>query len=148
MAAYRNVIRYKQDDGNTHLGLARNLMRMGNYNEALKEYQIADDSLKGNALIKDGKWAAEHAAAWKKEGSRYLVKKMEVFNSRRADYSPMLFGDQYDQLYFTSTRNEANGDELSGITGTKNGDIFYSEKDDKGKWSRPKAVESGTQYQR
>lgn len=143
VAAYRNVIRYKQDDGNTHLGLARNLMRMGNYNEALKEYQIADDSLKGNALIKDGKWAAEHAAAWKKEGSRYLVKKMEVFNSRRADYSPMLFGDQYDQLYFTSTRNEANGDELSGITGTKNGDIFYSEKDDKGKWSRPKAVESG-----
>ena len=25
VAAYRNVIRYKQDDGNTHLGLARNL---------------------------------------------------------------------------------------------------------------------------
>ena len=34
------------------------------------------------------------------------------------------------------------GDELSGITGAKAGDIFLSEKDDKGKWSTPKAIES------
>ena len=71
-----------------------------------------------------------------------------IFNSRRADYSPMLFGDEFDQLYFTSTRNEALGDELSGITGTKNGDIFISEKDDKGKWSKPEAISTGlnTEY--
>ena len=55
----------------------------------------------------------------------------------------MLFGDDFDRLYFTSTRNEANGDELSGITGTKAGDIFFSEKDDKGKWSRPEVVQGG-----
>ncbi len=55
----------------------------------------------------------------------------------------MLFGDQFDQLYFTSTRNEAQGDELSGITGTKAGDIFMSQKDDRGHWSRPEAVASG-----
>lgn len=53
---------------------------------------------------------------------------MDVFTSRRADYSPMLLGDEYEQIYFTSTRNDAQGDELSGITGTKAGDIFYSEK--------------------
>ena len=58
---------------------------------------------------------------------------MDKFNSRRQDYSPMLFGDQYNQLYFTSTRNEAQGDEISGITGVKPGDIFVSEKDEKGK---------------
>ncbi len=28
----------------------------------------------------------------------------------------------------------------NGITGTKSGDIFVSEKDDKGKWSRPEPV--------
>lgn len=68
---------------------------------------------------------------------------MDVFTSRRADYSPMLLGDEYEQIYFTSTRNDAQGDELSGITGTKAGDIFYSEKDDKGKWSRPEAIATG-----
>ena len=73
---------------------------------------------------------------------------MDIFNSRRSDYSPMLFGDQFDQLYFTSTRNEAQGDEISGITGVKPGDIFYSEKDDKGHWTRPQTIESGlnTEY--
>ena len=55
----------------------------------------------------------------------------------------MLLGDASDQLYFTSSRNEAQGDELSGITGTKPADIFLSEKDDKGHWSRPEPVVGG-----
>ena len=54
----------------------------------------------------------------------------------------MLTGDEYDQFYFTSTRAQAQGDELSGITGTKNGDIFFSQKDDKGKWGKPETIES------
>ena len=87
--------------------------------------------------------AAEAATELKRTGSKYIVKKMDIFNSRRADYSPMLYGDQFEQLYFTSTRNEAQGDELSGITGTKPGDIFVSEKDDKGKWGHPKTIDSG-----
>ena len=96
-----------------------------------------------NTLAKNGLKSAQMAPGWKKVGSRYQVKKMDVFTSRRADYSPMLLGDEYEQIYFTSTRNDAQGDELSGITGTKAGDIFYSEKDDKGKWSRPEAIATG-----
>ena len=37
IAACRNVIRYKQDNGNTHLMLAQNLMKTGSYREAAKE---------------------------------------------------------------------------------------------------------------
>ncbi len=143
IAAYRNVIRYKQDDGMSHLSLARQLMKNGNYKEALSEYMIALDSLPDNPLVQEGIAAAKAAPGLKEAGSRYTVKKMEVFNSRRADYSPMLFGEEHDQLFFTSTRNEAEGDELSGITGTKCGDIFFSQKDDKGKWSKPERIESG-----
>lgn len=143
IAAYRNVIRYKQDDGETHLSIARQLLKNGSYKEAAQEFRQALDSMPDNRLVREGLTAALHAPEWKKEGSRYTVKKMELFNSRRAEYSPMLFGDQYEQLYFTSTRNEAQGDELSGITGTKPADIFMSQKDDKGKWSRPEAVSSG-----
>ena len=96
-----------------------------------------------NVLARNGLLSAQQAPAWKKQGSRYTVKRMDVFNSRRAEYSPMLSGDQFDQLYFSSTRNDATGDELSGITGTKNGDIFVSQKDDKGKWSKPEVVNGG-----
>ncbi len=148
IASFRNQIRYKQDSIGTHLAFGRQLLRNGEYKEAAKEFQLVLDSFPGNELARNGLKSAEMAPVWKKEGSRYTVKRMDIFNSRRADYSPMLFGDQYDQLYFTSTRNEASGDELSGITGSKAGDIFVSQKDDKGKWSKPEAVAGGvnTEY--
>lgn len=34
------------------------------------------------------------------------------------------------------------GDELSGITGTKNGDIFVSTKDENGKWTKPQDIDT------
>lgn len=143
IAAYRNVIRYKQDNVETHLAFARQLLKNANYKEAEKEFQLVLDSLPDNILAMNGLKAAQEAPKIKQLGSRYTVKKMDIFNSRRADYSPMLAGDEYDQLYFTSTRNEAQGDEISGITGAKPGDIFFSQKDDKGKWTRPQTIESG-----
>ena len=142
IAAYRNVIRYKQDNGETHKRLAENLMKEGSYAEAVKEYRIALDSMPNNQLVIQELQAASRAAGVKERGSKYIVKRMDWFNSRRQDYSPMLFGDKYEQLYFTSTRNEAKGDELSGITGAKAGDIFFCEKDDKGKWSKPRNIET------
>ena len=143
IAAFRNQIRYKQDSIGTHLAFARQLLRNGDYKEAAKEFQLVLDSMPDNVLARNGLQSARMAPQWKKEGSRYTVKRTDVVNSRRADYSPVLFGDQYDQLYFTSTRNESSGDELSGITGAKAGDIFVSQKDDKGKWSKPEAVAGG-----
>ena len=94
------------------------------------------------SLAKTGLKAAQQAPDWKKEGSDYTIKRMDLFNSRRAEYSPMLSGDEDEQLYFTSTRNQAQGDEYSGITGAKNADIFLSQKDDKGKWSKPQTIDS------
>ena len=143
IAAYRNVIRYRQDDGATHLSFAQQLMKNGNYKEAAEQFRIALDSMPDNQMARDGLQAALDAPGLKEAGSRYIVKKMDIFNSRRADYSPMLMGENHEYLYFSSTRNEAEGDELSGITGTKNADIFFSQKDDKGKWSKPQRVESG-----
>ena len=143
VAALRNVVRYHQDDGETHLMLARNLMKSGRYAEAETEFRAALDSMPDHPLATQGLKAAQDAPRIKELGSKYTVKRMEIFNSRRADYSPMLFGDEFDQLFFSSTRNEAQGDELSGITGTKNADIFVSEKDEKGRWQRPRTIDSG-----
>ena len=143
MNAYRNAIRYNQASLDDRLAYARLLLKNGEYMQAEKEFKILVDSMPDNILAQNGLKSAQMAPSWKKGGSRYQVKKMDVFTSRRADYSPMLLGDEYEQIYFTSTRNDAQGDELSGITGTKAGDIFYSEKDDKGKWSRPEAIATG-----
>lgn len=140
IVAYRNAIRYKADRGTDHLALARLLMRNGNYKDAAAEFQVALDSMPGHGMAKGGLEAARRAPEIRQVGSRYTVKRLDELNGRRADYSPMLLGDDADEIYFTSTRKEAEGDELSGITGMKPGDIFYSTKDDKGKWTKPVAV--------
>ncbi|MBO4314372.1 MAG: OmpA family protein [Prevotella sp.] len=143
IAAYRNAIRYKQATTDDRLHFARQLLKNGEYKNAVEEFSMVLDSMPNDILAKNGLISAKNAPEWKKQGSRYTIKKMDIFNSRRADYSPMLLGDQFEYLYFSSTRNDAQGDELSGITGTKPGDIFFSQKDDKGKWSKPEAVTGG-----
>ena len=146
IAAYNNAIRYKQEDSLTHLHLAQQLMKNGNYKDAAKEFHTALDSLPNDngykVLARTGLRSAQQAPQWKKDGSDYTVKRENLFNSRRSDYSPMLAGEENNQLYFTSTRNQAKGDEYSGITGIKNADIFMSQKDDKGKWQRPEVIDS------
>lgn len=148
IAAYNNAIRYKQTDSMTYLYLAQQLMKNAQYKEAEKQFQTALDSMANNAsmelrtLATTGLHSAQKAPRWKKEGSDYTIKRENLFNSRRADYSPVLGGEDNDRLFFTSTRNQAKGDELSGITGTKNADIFYSQKDDKGKWQRPEVIDT------
>ena len=143
VAAYRNMVRYNKATVDDRLELGRQLLKNGDYKQAAEQFRVVLDSMPDNVLARNGLLSAQQAPAWKKQGSRYTVKRMDVFNSRRAEYSPMLSGDQFDQLYFTSTRNDATGDELSGITGTNNGDIFVSQKDDKGKWSKPEVVNGG-----
>lgn len=142
-AAYKNAIRYGAAGTEHHLAYARQLLKTGDYKLAADEFRAVLDSIPDDVLARNGLQSAQNAPKWKKDGSRYTVKRMDMFNSRRAEYSPVLAGDQFDRLYFTSTRNDAQGNELSGITGTKAGDIFVSEKDDKGKWSKPEAVAGG-----
>ena len=147
VAAYNNGVRYKQQDSLTQFYLGQLLMKNGDYKNAEKAFQAAIDSLSGTdspylLLAREGVKAARQAPELRKKDSKYTVKREDLFNSRRADFSPMLCGDDYDQLYFTSTRNQAQGEELSGITGTKPADIFYSQKDDKGKWGKPQTIDS------
>ena len=136
------------------LQLARLQHKNGDYKNAIKNYEryIEDASVmytlypevctpQNDTLATNGLIGARSAANMKKRGSLYSIKKMPELNSRRSDFSPALFGDDWDQLYWTSTRPQATGDDLSGITGTKYADIFVSRKDDKGKWQTPEPVE-------
>ena len=140
IAAYQNAIRYSSVGIDMHLSYARQLLKNGSYKAAESEFRLVLDSLPKNQLALDGLVSAQRAKEWKDAGSGYTVKRMDVFNSHRADYAPMLTGDGFDRLYFSSTRNEAKGDALSGITGAKPADIFYSERDDKGRWSKPEPI--------
>lgn len=143
LGGYRNAVRYNVATAEDKLQYARLLLKNGDYKNAETIFTELLDSLPENPLVINGLESARKAPLWKAEGSAYTVKKQDMFNSRRDDYSPCIAGEDFDVIYFTSTRNDAQGDELNGVTGTKSADIFFSERNDKGKWSKPEVVAGG-----
>lgn len=142
IGAYQNAIRYGYPDSMAILYLAQMQHRGGNYKDAQKNYELFLDYEPGNQLAINGKQGCMQAPIWKNRPTNYIVRKEPTLNSRRTDFSPVLYGDEYDQLYLTSTRPQTQGNEISGITGTKSADMFLSKKDDKGKWGPVEEIES------
>ena len=142
-AAFQNAIRYEYEDTTLMLRLGQAQQREGQYAAAINSYneylEIAPDSWEARVGIR----GCELAPQWKEEGSRYIVKQDKLFNSRRADYCPMYLDKNLEYIYYTSTNEKSTGELRSEITGTKKGDIYFSKKDDKGKWTRPEVVDGG-----
>lgn len=149
VGGYQNAIRYKYENPNAMLYLAQMQHKMGNYKEAIKSYRACLEADSTDTLAYNGLLGCEQAPGWKAAGSLYSIKKEPVLTSRRSDYSPALTGDDWDQVYFSTTRNQAKGSELSGVTGARMADIFFSKKDDKGKWGQPEPAEGevNTEYE-
>ena len=138
LGAYANAIRYRYPDSSAILRSAQMLHKLGRYGEAVKQYRAFLDSVPaGNVLATNGIAGCDSAVLWKKNPTLYIVKKMDKFNSRDGNFSPMLSGEKYDQIVFTSSRKEATGDTKSAITGLKNNDFFLIKQDEKGQWMKP-----------
>ena len=140
---YQNAIRFGYTDSTAIFYYALMLQRNGSYQEAIKQYQAYLELDPNNRWAKNGVVGCDSAIVWKKNPTRHTVKREEKMNSRRSDFSPMLTGDQYDQLYITTTRDDAIGDEKSAITGVKFCDIFVAKKDEKGQWQDPVPLDEG-----
>ncbi|MBR5102938.1 MAG: tetratricopeptide repeat protein, partial [Muribaculaceae bacterium] len=141
LAAYQNAIRYENPDSMAIFYLAQAQHMEGQYAAAMKNYEAFLEKRPGHYMSIQGIRACRLAPKWKEEGSRYQVKTAKLFNSRRADFCPMFLDVNADQLYFTSSNEKATGDAISEITGAKNCDIFFSKKDEKGRWERPAPAE-------
>ncbi|GAB6011154.1 OmpA family protein [Viscerimonas tarda] len=139
--AYANAVRYLPEDSLISLQYARILHKTGVYPQATTQYKRFLEFFPDNAFAQNGLEGIKLANEMKLHPTRYTVKRMDLFNSRRAEFSPALLPPEYDNIYFTSSRDEAQGDDKSAITGQKNNDLFYSKKDENGKWLKPEAVE-------
>ncbi len=142
VGAYGNAVRYKYPDSTALRHLADAQLEKGDYKDAMNNYEAylqlnAEDRL---AIV--GLQAAKQSLEWKKNPSRYIVKKAKELNGQRSDYCPMYVGDDTTMIVTTSTRKEASGEDLSGITGQKMADIFLTRRNDKGKWQKTEIIES------
>ncbi|MDE7141910.1 MAG: tetratricopeptide repeat protein, partial [Muribaculaceae bacterium] len=141
-SAFGNAIRYGYPDSTAILLMARSLQAEGKYAQAKKAYGEYLEKDPKSQAARNGLAGCEIALQARENPTRYVVKPAKLFNSRRADYSPMFLDPATeDQLYFTTTNEKVTGDKRSEITGMKKGDIWFAKKDEKGNWQRPEPVE-------
>lgn len=147
-SAYMNAIRYDYPDSTVYLRMGQMLQKTGRYPDAIKNYDTYLENDPGNHLAINGIQGCELAPGWKKNPTRYEVRRMEKFNSRRGEFSPMLAGDKYDQLYFASSRSKDKDAKISAITGQNNNNLFLVKQDEKGAWLAPVELEDevNTEY--
>ena len=148
IAAYQNAIRYNIPDSLVYLHIARQQLKVGQYKPASQNFAKFLELNPESELARNGLLSCELGPQWKSAPNQYQIKKDAFFNSRRSDYSPLLIGEDADQLLLSSTRKESKGDDISGITGVKFGDLFFSKKNEQGKWQPVDVIEGelNTEY--
>lgn len=139
-AAYVNAIRYNPKDSLIRLQYARTLHKDGKYKQAIEQYKLFLKTMPDNQFALNGLEGAEMATEMKENPTKYIVKRMDVFNSPRGEFSPMLLPPDYDLIYITTSREGVLGEDKSSITGVKNNDIFVARKDENGKWMKPESA--------
>ncbi|MDR0769145.1 MAG: OmpA family protein [Dysgonamonadaceae bacterium] len=148
LSGYNNAIRYDYEDSSKVFYSALMLHKLGRYADAKEQYAAFLDSFPNHRLARNGITGCDSALKWKANPTRYIVKKMDKISSRYGEFAPVLSGDKYDRLIFTSSRKDAVGDSKSAITGIKNNDFYEITLDEKGQWTKPKHIENAinTEY--
>jgi peptidoglycan-associated lipoprotein len=111
------------------------------YEEAKIQFQAYKELVPDDPRAADGILSCDIAREWIEFPNGYVVEEMKFLNSKMSDYSPFYSRSDYQQLYFTSSREETTGQAEHGGTGQGFSDIFVSTMDRKGKWSTPVPLE-------
>ena len=135
--AFRNALRYGYPDSLLYRHIAQSLHADGKYVAAADAYRQYLMLSPGDKTAQAGLKGAVAAENMRKHPTRYKVSNAKLFNSRRADFAPMLSGEK---LYFTTTNEKVTGNTKSAVTGMRSGDIWVVEKDEQGRWQRPEPV--------
>lgn len=138
---YDKAILAQYPDPISHLHLGNMKMKLGNYDEAIVEFQKYMAAKPGDPAGQKGIESAEKAQKWADNPTKYVVEPVILINSEFYDYSPTFVDRKNDELIFTSTREGSMGTEISEVTGDNFEDLYFTQRDNKGKWSEPVLVE-------
>jgi len=134
---YKKSIQKKYNNPIIYLHYADALKMNDDFEKAIENYKEYKKLVPADPRGENGERSCELAIKWTESPNGYKVANMKFFNSRDSEYSPAFAKAEYDEVYFTSTRESATGDKKHGGTGSNFSDIFMSKKDNKGNWSTP-----------
>jgi len=134
---YKKVLGKNPGDPKAVLHYGEMLKQLGEYEEAKQQFKTFKELVPGDSRASDGILSCDLALEWMQFPNGYVVEEMKFFNSKLSDYAPAYAKEDYRQVLFTSTREDAFGKKEHGGTGQSFADIFESSMDRKGGWSVP-----------
>ena len=93
VGAYQNAVRYGYPDSTALRYLADAQLIKGDYKAAQKNYEAYLEIAPGDRMAQVGLESAKQSADWKKNPTRYIVKKAKELNGQRSDYCPAYVGE-------------------------------------------------------
>lgn len=117
--------------------LAESYKRLGEYEDALTQFNLYKEKVPSDKRGANGAKSCELSIAWMNEPTRYKVTNMAVFNSNQDDVAPTFGDKRHKTIIFSSKRDGSTGNGTSEIDAQSFNDLYLSEIDRKGKWSKP-----------
>jgi len=133
---------YKQDEY-VYFALGETLLEQGKYDEAIVQFNKFKENGGDNAMAEGASKEAENASKNIEESeSRYEIDLMASWNTPQHDYAPTIAskGKKDDEVVFSSSRPASSGSDEDPKTGEDFMDLYYTERDKKGKWDNPKVL--------
>lgn len=121
--------------------LAESTKKLGRYPQAIEEFRKYRQLVPGDPRTEQQIRACELAMEWQASPEGYTVEELKDVNSNDSDFSPAYGRDDYGLVWFTSSRDDAQGNKEHGATGQNFTDIFETRLDKKGKWSTPVPID-------
>ena len=138
---YKRSIKAKYPHAEVYLRYAQVLQKQENFIEAITQYEkyrlMKPDDNRSDKGIESCNFAINAI----KFPSRYKISPFQ-HNTNQEEYSPCYASRDYDELFFTSSRDGAVGKAEDGFSGNSFTDLFWSKYDkNRKRWSKPTPFE-------
>lgn len=136
-SAYGRAVRYNYNKNEAKLQQARQLLKLEEYEDALKLFDEYLKEAPGRQLAYNGQTSAKLGLN-PPTLTRYQVEPIKKLSSKNSDYAPYLDPTDPSQIYFSSMRMAGKKrKKLNRITGQGSSAIYTSILNSRGEWQDP-----------
>ncbi|MGE4541389.1 MAG: OmpA family protein [Bacteroidales bacterium] len=136
---YKRVIRsdFPKTNPEAYLHFAEVLKINEKFDDAIINYELYAEAMPDDPRGRLGAETAALVKEWMENPSKYELTFLKKINSRESDFNAIYSATNFNEIIFTSSRENATGKEKDGYTGQDFSDLFTSRFDRKEEWSAP-----------
>lgn len=121
------------------------LLKAEKFEDAEKMFKAYKKSTPRDHRGANGITSCSLAVAYKEKPTRYLVENIKALNTKYNDFGPSYIDNNYDAIYFTSSRiEEGVKPQINQVSGMNYTDVYEARFDRKGKWKAPEKIADST----